>query len=227
MLMMTTAQPDGTPIIICNIFYNGSEEEGRANYKKLYDIGPVADGAKEIPYESVNTLVNPMVVHRNGVYWKGVAHDGPDFEIVANAHQKIVEIMKGGKFMASAIYEWIPLKKINSVPFNSTAYRRNPKPNCLILLGWLGSAHTAEMVDGARILTHEIATCVAGEANLKDSSKTQGYANYDPEGVKGDGDEVKDKGAIAFGDNYPRLQKIKRKYDPESVFNRWFAITPA
>ena len=30
-----------------------------------------------------------------------------------------------------------------------------------------------------------------------------------------------------FGSNYKRLQEVKRKYDPELVFNKWFAITPA
>lgn len=29
-----------------------------------------------------------------------------------------------------------------------------------------------------------------------------------------------------WGKNYPRLQKIKHKYDPNSVFNRWIPIHP-
>ena len=55
-------------------FYNGSEEEGRANFKKFLDIGkntlyegcgrmtnykhpgPVMDFTREIPYEFLNTL---------------------------------------------------------------------------------------------------------------------------------------------------------------------------
>jgi hypothetical protein len=52
--------------------YNGSEEEGRAAYKEFLDIGeyvgnldepldfiflgPIADMAKELPYEELNTL---------------------------------------------------------------------------------------------------------------------------------------------------------------------------
>ena len=30
----------------------------------------------------------------------------------------------------------------------------------------------------------------------------------------------------AFGPNYPKLQKIKRKYDPDNIFNKWFPIVP-
>jgi FAD/FMN-containing dehydrogenase len=29
-----------------------------------------------------------------------------------------------------------------------------------------------------------------------------------------------------FGEAYPRLQKIKAKYDPNMVFNKWFPIVP-
>jgi FAD/FMN-containing dehydrogenase len=38
---------------------------------------------------------------------------------------------------------------------------------------------------------------------------------------------VLDKARAAFAENYPRLQEIKKKYDPERVFNKWFPIEPA
>jgi hypothetical protein len=119
-----------------------------------------------------------MVNHGNGVYWKGVAHNGPIFEPIAAGHAKVIEVFKGGKFMANTIYEWIPLKKINSVPATSTAYRRIPSPNCLVVVAWPGHTHSSEKVDEARPLAHQIAACVAGgESNLKDV-KSLGYTNY-------------------------------------------------
>lgn len=33
--------------------------------------------------------------------------------------------------------------------------------------------------------------------------------------------------AEVFGPNYPRLQKLKAKYDPNNVFNKLHAITPS
>lgn len=41
-----------------------------------------------------------------------------------------------------------------------------------------------------------------------------------------DGDINQDKAKLLFGANYARLQQIKRKYDPDLVFNKWFPIAP-
>ena len=35
------------------------------------------------------------------------------------------------------------------------------------------------------------------------------------------------RGERIFGDNYPRLKEIKKKYDPDMVFTKWLAIDPA
>ena len=36
-----------------------------------------------------------------------------------------------------------------------------------------------------------------------------------------------DKASVAFGENYQRLGEVKRVYDPDGVFNKWFPIAPA
>lgn len=52
-----------------------------------------------------------------------------------------------------------------------------------------------------------------------------GYPNYaDVYSVYNETDEYARK---IFGPNYPRLQEIKAKYDPDMIWNRWFAIRPA
>ena len=72
---------------IVTLFYNGSEEEGRANFKKFFDLGmcplsvlpsfgpplmhapgPVADQTHEIPYEELNGILNANVVPGRKVY---------------------------------------------------------------------------------------------------------------------------------------------------------------
>ena len=31
---------------------------------------------------------------------------------------------------------------------------------------------------------------------------------------------------VLFGENYARLQRLKKQYDPDLVFFKWFPITP-
>lgn len=116
--------------------------------------------------------------YRDGVYWKGVAHQGPEYEIIAKAYEKVIEVANTGRFTANAIYEWIPLQKINSVPAGKTAYRRTPNPNCLIVIGWPGDTSTEEKVDEARAFAHEIAGRVAGGPSKLKEIKSQAYSNY-------------------------------------------------
>ena len=51
--------------------------------------------------------------------------------------------------------------------------------------------------------------------------------NLPPCNTVGDEKLEMDRAQKVFGDNYPRLQQIKGKYDPDMVFSKWFTIVPA
>ena len=42
-----------------------------------------------------------------------------------------------------------------------------------------------------------------------------------------DAENMADKAGVVFGENYPRLREVKKVYDPDGVFNKWYPIAPA
>lgn len=44
------------PMLAVVPFYNGSSEEAKKKFSAFYDVGPVADMTKEMPYPVLNTL---------------------------------------------------------------------------------------------------------------------------------------------------------------------------
>ena len=49
----------------------------------------------------------------------------------------------------------------------------------------------------------------------------------DDTSVHKDGVAPAEKIQMLFGKHYPKLQGIKKKYDPDMMFRRWYLITPA
>jgi len=117
-------------------------------------------------------------------------------------------------------FELFPQDKICEVAPDACAFNlRSRAYNVIALADWDGSLelldkkaneHCSVLVD---IVTSK-------EPNPKDA-KERVYGNYV-------GKEVcsTERGKKIFGDNYPRLQKIKKKYDPDVVFSKWFPINP-
>lgn len=70
----------------------------------------------------------------------------------------------------------------------------------------------------------DISACVSS-SSTEEARVSIGYMNYSMLASTGDGTDVNAR--RAFGPNYPRLQQLKRKYDPGMVFNKWFCVKPA
>ncbi|CAA7260271.1 unnamed protein product [Cyclocybe aegerita] len=225
MLQIATVGPDGHPIFVVFPFYNGTEAEGRESFKRLLEAGPIADMSKVIPYEELNGLQNAMVNHGSGVYMKGVALKHLYLPAITKVHERVAEIMSGSVFRVVIIYEFFGLGKINAVSTTATAFRREKANNVLVSLFWDASE---DRNGEARDLAHELCTLVTEGQTGMTTSEGLGYSNYDPDGTETRGTAaVVDKAKFVFGENYLRLQAIKRRYDPNNIFNKWFPIVPA
>ena len=178
-------------------------------------------------------------------YLKGVRATKPRFDVAEKAFEALIQYTaKRPDMNMSCMFEYFPLAKICSVANDATAYVRVPYGNVLNIIRW--TEDTEENLKFARDAAKDISHIVLkGNIELAAADNTA-YGNYgvlvsvyvyvglltfcsDPEISVDDtdGELAIDKAQVLFGDNYPRLQELKMKYDPEVLFSKWFAITPA
>ncbi|KAG6918724.1 hypothetical protein DXG01_012209 [Tephrocybe rancida] len=219
LLQLTTMGPDGKPAVLIVLFYNGSEAEGRANFKAFHDLGPLQDTTKEIPYEELNDMMA-------SIYMKGLTHSKPLYSVISKPFESIITRAEPDLTL-TVLYEYFPLGKVVAQPKDRTPFRRDGTPGVCVAAAWKGDLDAPGMTEHARGIVHELAGIIMdGDPGLTES-QSLGYCNYDPDAVAGEKNTVPNKAKLVFGKNYPRLQAIKKKYDPDNVFNKWFSISPA
>ncbi|TCD66649.1 hypothetical protein EIP91_001067 [Steccherinum ochraceum] len=218
-LVAIVRPPDGNAVLMAFVFYNGPEEDARKIYKPLYDLGPLVDNAKEVPYEIVNSMTNPLAEWGANYYFKGVLLGKmPSDDLNAKTLKRVLDIANSTEHTVAVLLEYLPHAKINSVAASATPYRRDLPGNTLIVTQWKNS--TPENAVKAKEITQGIAEVMP---------KGEGYGNYTPESdaLPVAGAVSSDKSKQLFRDAYPRLQTIKKKYDPDMIFNQWYTVVPA
>ncbi|PIL36858.1 hypothetical protein GSI_00548 [Ganoderma sinense ZZ0214-1] len=215
--------PERRPCAIAFMFYNGSEAEGRENFKAFFDLNPVADFTSEKPYEVLNSLQNSFAGPGQNVYMKGcfLPREFPR-TLLPTVFQRVTELSEPEKYNVVLLFEYISLGKANSVPDDATAFRRNLTANVLAVV--YAQEESDEVFKYSRDACHEICGLITGKA-----ADNLGYGNYNPdsEAQPAGGVVAASKAEANFGANYKRLQEIKKKYDPELLFRKWFVINPA
>ncbi|KAF9457383.1 hypothetical protein BDZ94DRAFT_1202781 [Collybia nuda] len=224
-LQMNIVAPDGNPIILLFVFYNGTEVEGRENFKVFFDIGPVVDESREIPYEELNSIQNFMTPPGRNIYMKGLAQHKCDWPSFSKAYSRVLDVCKDTEFSGGLLIEYFPHTKITSVDKSLTAFRRDPTNNVVVEFMW--HEDKEEKTEQVREWAHEVARIIIDGQNGLTGTLGLGYANNDPSAVSGEREADPDKARIVFAGNYPKLQRVKKTYDPDNIFNKWFPITPA
>ncbi|KAI5898048.1 FAD-binding domain-containing protein [Schizophyllum commune H4-8] len=215
--MIQVFKPDseGKPKILCFLYYNGSEAEGRHHFRRLLEIGPITDDTADIPYAKTGEMMNFLFPPGRGVYQKGIPQRRPDVNSTLEVIDRLADASHPGGPSPLVVCEYFPLQRIlASDPNDETSCLRRDTSIVGIYAFW--DELTAENFNKGQAIVRDIATIV---------QKSHSYlAEPDERGERGQPD---DKARATFGAKYPKLQHIKKKYDPENIFNRWCPITPA
>lgn len=219
MIFVACPPPAFQPAIALLPFFNGPAEEGRKRFSAFFDVGPVADLTKELPYDDMNSLQNPMATHGDRKILKSACFSQMDDALVQVVFQEYVKLTEAHpETKASAIlFELHGHAKLMSVPADSASFaNRGPFYNMTMAMRWKEPALDAVVRTWATTLAKSVRAYEDAHTTL-DLSASRGYSNY------GLGDEhVRD----VFGTHYDRLAEIKARYDPGMVFKKWFPITP-
>ncbi|KAG9093041.1 hypothetical protein FS749_015195 [Ceratobasidium sp. UAMH 11750] len=119
------------------------------------------------------------------------------------------------------IIELYDTKKWSSVARDATAYvHRNPTYNFAYVLHWTDSSFTPQA--SSTIFAVDKAFAEVRDTYFPPELTGQGgYLNYLDEESRLANKEFVYK---RFGDNFKRLVEVKKKYDVENLFGKWFAI---
>lgn len=169
---------------------------------------PVADGLGPITYSAMNQIFDPGVPELDLYYWKSCFIEELNDDVIAILEEQFAQCPS-------------PKTKIFVEHFHGAALR--PKPSAmafphrdagysiLIITQWTNPADNDRNIAWAR-QTYNL---------LVPHSREGAYSNYM------DDDESTARVRQAFGDNFPRLQKLKDRYDPVNIFHRNQNIPPS
>jgi len=167
-----------TPTLIWSFFYNGSAEEGKTKFKQFYDIGPLIDLTREMPFEHLNAQQNAsfppgLVYYTKAMWWRTITVPFVSAALQLYDQYTTLNPVLSGTALA---FEFFPVKKVNSVPPEETAFPRRGREggNFLLLAKWPKETGY-DMLGVVRKLARELGVLLVAEQG---EEAEIGYSNF-------------------------------------------------
>ncbi|KAF9699012.1 hypothetical protein EKO04_002764 [Ascochyta lentis] len=212
--------PQNAPVILTQLFHNGTEDEGKAIFADLFALNPLANMSAMVPYPVLNSLLNVSAGFDGRKQFGGGAFKlplDPSFvEGVYKEFQAFVESKADFQIAQSMmLWEVVPYKKVLEVRNEETSFaNRGDYYNVATMFKWFDPSLDNEMRTFSRSLLKKASETAADRS--KDGGVGQ-YGNYASEDVAAND---------IFGANVRRLEDLKQKYDPDNLFSHGTKLTP-
>ncbi|KAF7933293.1 hypothetical protein BELL_0398g00100 [Botrytis elliptica] len=206
---------------ICIISYDGPEEEARKLTAPLWDLQPVMSAVSMKPFANTTKpsgLVDEPPNHQNFSSTSVFMPHPFNVEIMEKLIQEFDDFHnKHGDALAPSriIIEMRSYKVSGAIPASATALAAREKTVSVTMEAQYDSSQVSHTV-----MREEIKRMIGP---VKEAVKNQGSGKFTNANLGSGTEKTQDM----FGQNYARLREIKRKYDPEFIFNKWYPIPPA
>ncbi len=198
----------GKGIFVLAMVYCGEIAKGEKATAELRGLGaPIADIVGPMPFADWQQALDPLLTPGERNYWK--SHDFT--ELSDKAFDTILASVRQLPDPQAEVFIGHISGAAGRVKLEATAFpQRNDHFVMNMHSRWSDPGKDAACIAWARNLFNEMAPYAAGTA----------YINFMP------GDEAS-RVVAAYGQNYKRLQEVKRTYDPNNLFCHNQNIVPA
>jgi hypothetical protein len=205
------------------VFYDGPEDQARKLLAPLFGLGPIIERVRMMPYAEV-TVPTPASTgpptHQRFSGSTAPMIPPLDVEIIQtliNDFDAFLTEYGVAVAPSKVIIELRSSKKSSAVPVSGTALASREKAILLALLVQYDSSVPDSLM---REETKDMIGKVREQIGRNDRNPEGGpilNANF-----ASGSEKLKE----IFGENLPRLRELKKKYDPNFIFNKWYPIAP-
>ncbi|UZP35479.1 hypothetical protein NXS19_003295 [Fusarium pseudograminearum] len=215
--------PNGTTRIVSAIpLFHGPESDAKHYFAGLLQLESVVDNTEMMTTAKTNTLLNMVMDHGiRRLTGSGNVVMPLDIEPMLQTAQTFWEFCEvhGGMGKSVIAIEFFPTDKIRESAQDATAYaNRGDYYDVLTLFGWEDPDHDGEVRKFNRSICRQVRETngyQAGAGGRWSKGPVGVYINVEAGGISPND---------AWGANLPRLRALKKKYDPQNVFNKWHSI---
>ncbi|KAF5634579.1 6-hydroxy-D-nicotine oxidase [Fusarium sp. NRRL 52700] len=202
--------------------FHGSEADAKRYFSGLLEIEAIANDMEMMTTAKTNTLLNSVMGHGiRRLMGSGNITMPLDIEPMLQTAERFWTFCEAHDGMGKSVLaiEFFPTKKIREVPQDATAYaNRGDYYDAMTSFAWENPEYDSEIRQFNRDLCRRI------RETHGYSATAGGHWSKGPVGVyiNIEADSISPKDA--WGVNLPRLRELKRKFDPNNVFNKWHGI---
>lgn len=179
--------PVNAPVVLTQLFHNGSAEEGKSFFAPLLSLEPLVNLATSVPYKTVNSLLNNASGFDGRKQFGGGAFKLPvSLPVVQSLVSSFLDFTTATEETKQSLllFETVPYREVVKVRNDEMAFsNRGEYYNLAVMLKWTDAERDGEMRDFARGLVRGAGLAEGAVRKEEDGTEDKGkgvgqYGNY-------------------------------------------------